>query len=313
MLSRSAAFHATLLALQSRAGRPVRTGVVVGVLFMVVGVSLLPLMNTFAKTLAAEYPLWQVVCARFSGHLLWMSLLFYPSRGMALFKTGRIALQLTRSVIFFVSNALFISALPKVALATASAVMFTTPIIVTALSVPFLGERVGVWRWAAVICGFCGTVIVIQPGTDLFNIGALLVLGSAVCFAFYQLTTRQLTYTESAETLIVYTALVGAFATALLVPAVGRLPDTLWHWICFAAVGLVGGLAQYCIVRALEKAPASVISPIGYAELISATFFGFVVFGDFPPATTWYGALLIIGSGMFIAFREARAKAPGRT
>ncbi|MEM7254302.1 MAG: DMT family transporter [Pseudomonadota bacterium] len=273
---------------------------------MLVGVSLLPLMNTFAKSLASEYPLWQVVFARFTGHLVWMTLLFFPRRGIDLFRTGRPTLQLTRSGIFFVSNAAFISALPTIPLATASAIMFTTPILVTALSVPLLGERVGIYRWGAVLLGFGGTLVIIQPGTELFNFSAVMVLGSAGCFAFYQITTRTLTQTESAETLIIYTALVGAGITLCLLPWVGQWPSSSADMLSFLAVGLVGGLAQYCIVRALERAPASVISPIGYAELVSATLFGLVVFGDFPAATTWYGAALIILSGLAITYRESK-------
>ncbi|MBT6272760.1 MAG: EamA family transporter, partial [Chromatiales bacterium] len=133
---------------------------------MIAGVSLFPVMNSFAKFLTSEFPLWQVTWARFSGHLLITTLVFWPRRGPALYRTKRPWLQLLRSTIFFGSNVCFIGALPFVALATASSIMFTAPLLVTALSVWFLGERVGVWRWSAVGLGLVGALVVIRPGTE---------------------------------------------------------------------------------------------------------------------------------------------------
>ena len=296
-----------------------------GIGFMLLGVSLLPLMNTFAKLLLeAGYAYPQVNWARFTGHLLWMTILFWPREGLiGLFRTRYPSREWLRSGIFFVSNATFIVALAEVPLATASCIMFMTPILVTGLSVPLLGERVGAWRWTAVGIGFLGALVIIRPGLDGFNLAALLVFLSACCFAFYQITTRQLS-DEPSGTLIVYTSLAGAIVTSVYLLSASivdvewlfgfdsalaerlapRLPRDPFHWLYFVGVGLIGGLGQLFVIQALKRAPASVISPLGYAELISATSLGFIVFADFPDPLTWLGALLIIASGLLIAYRE---------
>lgn len=275
---------------------------------MLLAVSLLPAMNAIAKSLALEFPVWQVVWARFLGHLVWMTLLFAPTAGLALFRTANPRVQATRSLVFFGSNALFITALPHVELATASVIMFTTPLIVTALSGPLLGERVGPWRWGAVVVGFAGALVIIRPAGDAFNAWTLLTLASAFCFGFYQIWTRKLATRERPDTLIVYTALVGAVTMTLVAPWFSELPARAGQWVAFAGLGLLGGLAQFFVIKALQHGPASIISPIGYAELLSAVAFGYLVFGNFPGPATWYGAALIVAAGLLIVYRERRSR-----
>ena len=280
-----------------------------GIAYMLLGIVLLPVMNAIAKSLTADYPLTQVVWARFLGHLVWMSLFFGPFLGIALLRTRHTREMVGRSFVFFASNCVFIAALPYIQLATASAIMFTTPLVVVALSVPLLKERVGPWRSAAVVAGFCGALVIIRPGTDVFQPAALLMLLSAVCFAGYQLWTRRLARYERPETLIIYTALAGAIVMSLIAPFTSRPPDDIVDTLKFAAVGLIGGAAQYFIICALQRAPASVVSPIGYAELIAAAAFGYVIFDDLPDRYTWLGAALIVSAGLVVAWRErARRK-----
>ena len=281
-----------------------------GIAFMLLAMLLLPSMNGIAKYLAAEYPMIQVVWARFAGHLAAMVLLFGPRLGLALFRTRRPRLQLLRSTVMFVSNTAFITALPLMQLAIASAVMFTTPLLVTALSVPLLGEKVGWRRWSAILVGFAGTLVIVRPGGEVALTGALLVLLSAACFAFYQILTRRLAAFDSPETTIVYTALVAFLAMSLALPFDYRLPELPWHYLLFAAMGALGGLGQYFVVKALSQAPASVISPFGYGELLTAATIGYLVFGTLPDALTWLGAAIVVASGIYIAVRETRL---GRT
>jgi drug/metabolite transporter (DMT)-like permease len=275
---------------------------------MCLGVSLLPLMNTFAKYLAGEYPLWQVVCARFLGHLVWVSILFVPTVGWALFRPRQPWGQLRRSSVFFLSNLAFISALPFVPLATASAIMFMAPLLVTVLSIPLLGERVGPWRWGAVVLGFIGALIIIRPGSAVFSTGSAMVLVSAACFGVYQVWTRQLSADERPQTQAVFTAVVGAVVATCVLPFVVETPRSWLDVGAFLGIGLVGGLAQFFVIQALQRGPASVISPIGYVELMSAVAFGYAVFGDFPDHATWAGAGLIIVAGIVIALREQRLR-----
>jgi drug/metabolite transporter (DMT)-like permease len=277
---------------------------------MCLAVVLLPTMNAMAKALAHDYPLVQVVWARFAGHLVAMTILFWPKLGPALYRSRRPGLQLGRSAVMFVSNTAFIGGLPLIQLATASAIFFTAPLMVTAMSVPFLGERVGPRRWAAVVVGFVGTLIIVRPGSDVGNLGAVLILISAATFAIYQIMTRKLAAHDRPETTIVYTAFVSVVAMTVALPFDYRLPDDAFDGLLFVAVGALGGLGQYFVIKALSNGPASVISPIGYGELIVATTLGYLVFGAFPDAWTWAGAAVIVGAGLFIAFREGRL---GRT
>ena len=292
-----------------------RETTLVAIAFMVLGASLIPAMNTIAKYLASEYPAWQVVWARFLSHFIWMMLFFLPRRGLSLFRTARPKDQTLRSLIFFVSNACFVTALPFVDLATASLLMFTAPVIVTVLAIPLLGERVGLRRWAAVAVGFAGALVIIRPGSSLFDPWALLVLVSASYYAVYQIWTRRLTLVDSPETQIVYTAAAGAVLTTLTIPWFAIAPDSFLDLAAFAGVGLVGAMAHLCIVQALKRAPASTVSPIGYFELVTAVLFGFVVFGELPDAATWAGAALIVGSGAWIVLRgsgRVSVPPPGR-
>ena len=275
-----------------------------GIAYMVIGVSLIPMMNAVAKSLSAEYPITQVVWARFLGHLLWMALFFGPVVGAALLRTNRPREMLGRSLVFFGSNFLFIVALPHVQLASASAIMFTTPLIVVALSVPLLGERVGPWRSAAVVAGFCGVVVIVRPGTGVFHPAAILMLSASVCFALYQIWTRRLARYERPETLIIYTALVGSVVMTLVAPWSARPPEDFADMLRFAGIGLLGGAAQYLIIRALQRAPASVVSPLGYSELIGAVALGYLLFGDLPDRYTWLGSAIIIASGLLVVYRE---------
>ena len=286
---------------------PSRETTLVAIAFMVLGASLIPAMNALAKYLAGDYPAWQVVWARFLGHFIWMMLFFWPRRGIWLLRTARPTAQAMRSLIFFIANVCFITALPFVDLATASAVMFTAPIIVTALAVPLLRERVGLRRWAAVAVGFAGALVIIRPASDLFDPWALLVLVSAAYYAVYQIWTRQLAPVDSPETLIVYTAAVGALLTTVAFPWFARSPDSIGDLLAFAGLGLVGALAHLCIIQALKRAPVSTVSPIGYFELVTAVLFGYVVFGNLPDSATWAGAALIVASGAWIAFRGRRS------
>ncbi len=291
------------------AGVPAGDGgaaVLKGIGFMCLAVLLLPTMNAMAKMLAHDYPLVQVVWARFAGHLVAMTILFWPKLGPGLFRSRRPRLQLGRSAVMFVSNTAFIGGLPLIQLATASAIMFTAPLLVTAMSVPFLGERVGPRRWAAVLVGFAGILIIVRPGGDVGNLGALLILISATTFAIYQIMTRKLAAHDAPETTIVYTAFVAAAAMSVALPFDYRLPDSAFDTLLFVLVGALGGLGQYFVIKALSNGPASVISPIGYGELIVATSLGYLVFGAFPDGWTWVGAAIIVASGLYIAIREGR-------
>ena len=302
---------------QSSNAASARRTVLRGIQYMCLAVLLMPVMNAIAKGLTIDYPLVQVVWARFTGHFVCMTLLFWPGRGWRLFASARPSLQLARSGIMFASNGCYIAALSTVALATASAIMFTAPLMVTVLSVLLLGERVGARRWTAIVAGFSGALIIIRPGLggsgfDATGLGILLLLTSAAAFALYQVLTRMLADRDPPETMIVYAALIAALVMTCVVPFHFVTPLSLRDGLLFAALGVIGGFTQYFVAKALNSAPASVVSPYGYGELLVAAMLGYAVFGDFPDRWTWLGAAVIAASGLYIAYREGALARPGR-
>ncbi len=279
-----------------------------GILLMCAGVSLFPFMNTAVKLLDAGYPVAEIVWARFTGHLLFMLVVFLPQHGWSLLHTRRPAVQIARSLLMLVSNLVFVIAIAVVPLATASAIGFTAPLIVTALSVPLLGESVGWRRWSAVVVGFIGALLVIRPGSGFDDPNVLLLLVSALAYALYQIATRWVGRYDDAATGIIFSALLGSLVMSFVLPFVFVLPRTLWDGVLFCCLGLFGGVGHYLIIRAFQLGPAAVMAPLGYVELVGTATLGYLIFGNFPDPWTWAGAAVIIGSGLYIASRERQRR-----
>jgi len=275
---------------------------------MCAGVSMFPFLNAAVKLLALDYPVAEIVWARFTGHLIIMLVVFLPHYGRALFRTMGPGVQIGRSVLMRASHLVFVTAIGRVPLATASAIGFTAPLIVTALSVPLLHENVGWRRWSAVFLGFIGAVIVIRPGGGFHDPAVLLLLASSGAYALYQIATRWISAYDSAATGIVFAALLGSLAMSLVLPFVLVLPRTPLDLLLFCSLGLFGGGGHYLLIRAFHLAPASVMAPLGYLELVGAVTLGYLVFGNFPDLWTWVGAGIIIASGVYIALREQKRR-----
>jgi drug/metabolite transporter (DMT)-like permease len=276
---------------------------------MCAGVAMFPFMNAAVKLLGARYPVPEIVWARFTGHLAVMLLVFLPQYGWRLLATRRPAVQIGRSLAMLASNALFVMAISRVPLATASAIGFTSPLIVTALSVPLLHESVGIRRWSAVMIGFAGALLVIRPGSGLHDRAVLLLLLGSAAYALYQIATRWVSFYDGAATGIVFTALLGSLAMSCFLPFVFVWPHGALDLALFASLGLLGGAGHYLVIRAFHSGPAAVIAPLGYIELIGTTTLGYVIFGNFPDLWTWVGAAVIIASGLYIAVRERKRRA----
>ena len=279
-----------------------------GILLMCAGVSLFPLMNAMMKLLTQRYPVFEIVWARFTGHLVVMLIVFWPRYGRRLIATRRPLVQLARSLLMLVSNGVFVMAIGKVPLATASAIGFTSPLIVTALSVPLLREQVGWRRWSAVVVGFAGALLIIRPGHALADPAVLLLLFSSGAYALYQIATRWVMAHDSPATGIIFAALIGSLGTSLVLPFVFVMPRSLFDLALFLSLGCLGGLGHFLVIKAFQAAPAAVIAPLGYVELLGTAILGLLIFGNFPDALTWVGALIIIASGLYIAMRERRRK-----
>lgn len=274
------------------------------ILLMCAGVSLFPFMNATVKLLTVHYPAAQITWARFTGHLIVMLVVFLPRYRWSLLRTRKPTVQMARSVLMLASNLVFVMAIRHVPLATASAIGFTSPLIVTALSVPLLRETVGWRHWGAVLVGFAGALLVIRPGRGLGDPAVLLLLLSSATYAVYQIATRWVSRYDNAATGIIFSALFGSIAMSLPMPFVFVMPRTVLDGLLFCCLGLLGGFGHYLVIGAFQRGRAAVIAPFGYVELIGSTALGYLIFDHFPDVWTGLGAGVIIGSGIYIALLE---------
>ena len=273
-----------------------------GIAWMLLVMMMFASMDALAKYLTQFYPVPQVVWARYSAHVLLLSLLL-NRRLPALMVTRHLKLQLVRSLLLFVTTGLFFTGLSYLALVEASAIMFLSPLIVTALAAPLLGEKIGVRRWAGVAVGFVGALVIIRPGSDSLHWAAIFPLAAACTYALYQVATRRLGHADSAITTLCYSALSGAVVMTLVVPFVFKVPDLADAGLMLL-LGTIGGLGHFALIKSLQAAPVSVVAPFGYTSLIWSTSLGYLVFADLPDRWTLLGAFIIITSGLYVWHRE---------
>lgn len=285
-----------------------RENIAAGIGWMLLTTFLFIAMDALGKYLMQSYSTPQVMWARFFFHLLLAMAIMGPGLLTGL-RSGRLKLQLARSVLLLLTTAMFFTGLRTVPLATAATIMFLTPLVVTVLSIPLLGEKVGPRRLASVLVGFAGALVIVRPGFGEVSIGMLLVLGASLSNSLYQLVTRQVRHYDGPNTTLFYTALAGTVVFSAVAPWDWRPPQGT-DWLLFVAMGVFGAISQLCLIRAFRLAPAAVVSPLSYTGLIWATLFGFVVFYDLPDAWTLAGAALIVGSGLYVFHRERTLALP---
>lgn len=274
-----------------------------GVLFMCLASSFFPAMNGLAKLMSRDYSSEQVVWARTLSHLIFVLLLFMPKAGIGLLRTRRLGVQLLRGCMLIASTFLFFSAIKFVPIAQAASISFTAPLIVVLLAGPMLGERATMPRVLAVLAGFVGVLIVIRPGAAVFQWASLLIVGSATCYAIYQLLTRRVAGFDAPETSVVYSALLGSVLMSAIVPFSWRTPASLLDVVLLASLGVLGGLGHYCVARGLTYAAANFLSPFQYWQMIGSVMVGYWMFGEVPDAYTWFGSALIIAAGIYVGVR----------
>ena len=285
-----------------------------GIALMSVAMLLVPMMDVTAKYLTETQPPLQIALARFAFQMVFALLTAAIGPGLSALQARRLWPHLLRG--FFLSGATvcFFTAVATMPVADAIAIFFVEPMILTVLSALVLKEQVGPRRWMAVLVGLAGAAIIIRPGFETFGLTALLPLGAALLFALYLVITRKLSG-EGGMLCVQFTAGLGGvmllgtlFVAANIAgyePAEAVMPD-LPGWGLLALVGALSFFAHGLIVQAFAAAPASVLAPFNYLEIVSATVFGYLVFGDFPDGPTWIGIALIVGSGIYIAHRENR-------
>lgn len=276
---------------------------VMAVALILVAMAVVPCMDGIAKYLSRDYSVVQIVWARYFFHLLLLFPLLLLRFPLAVLRPKRTALQILRGGLLLLSTIFFFAAISVIPLADAIALVFISPLVVTALSPFFLAERVGIHRFGAVILGMGGALIVLRPGQHAFESAALLAVAAGVVYACYTILTRKLSGSAPALVTLGYTALFGAVSVSLVVPFFWRNPD-LTGWLLMAAMGVVAAVGHYFVIKAFELAPASFLAPFGYSEIVMTTIIGYAVFGDFPDYMTWVGIVIIIVSGVYITWRE---------
>ena len=287
------------------AEKPKNGDIIRAILFMIVAVNIFPFMNVAAKYLTDDYPIEQILWARYFGHFLFVIIMFMPKMGLALFKVAKPKVHIIRSCLIFISTVCFFGSLQWIDVPTASAINFTSPLLVTAFAVPFLGEVVGIRRWTAVVIGLCGALIIIRPGGESMHPAMLLVVGTSASYAAYQIFTRKFSATISPEASILYFALVGTVITTAVVPFYFVMPHSWIDAGLFFAIGAMGGFGHYMVIKALQAGEASVLSPFNYVQLVMATLLTYLVYDTLPDQWTVIGAVIIVGSGLYITYREA--------
>lgn len=269
---------------------------------VIAAVTLFSISDVLAKSLSQELPTLEITWLRyltFSGVAVVLSL----RRGPSAFRAGRPGLQVLRGVTLLGSATLFILGLSRLGVAEATAVSFVTPAFITALSIPLLGEAVHVRRWTAVLVGLAGVLIVLRPGGEAFQPAALFPLGSALCGAVMVIITRKIGPQEGVETTLVWSALIGLILLSASSPLWWE-PIPAARLAAAAALGVCYAAGQYLLVVAYTRAQASMLAPFTYAQLLSATLLGYLVFGRVPDAMTLAGMGVILLSGAYTLYRE---------
>lgn len=295
-----------------------------GVGFLVLGMLIFSLQDIAVKWIGGSYPVLEIVTFR-SFVALPLTLLFFRFEGGRGWPTTRRPkLEIIRGLCYFLSYTTYFMGLAALPLAEIAAIKFSGPLMITLLSVVWLGETVGPRRWLALLVGFMGVLLIVQPGSASFNLGSIFILFSVLFYAVSAILTRKLQTTDSSATMAYFSSLVYMVATLILAPLliyVGDMPNahpsiaflfhawttpSLFDLVIMSGLGLVWAGGMYCIARAYSLALASVVAPFEYIALPINIMWGFVIWRNLPTMMTLAGAALTLASGLYIFFRERR-------
>jgi drug/metabolite transporter (DMT)-like permease len=276
------------------------------VLMIVGAVACFSVLDGVIKSLSTRHPVPLLVWARWGFQVLAMLLWLAPKMGTGMLRTRHLRMQLLRGVLLVGSSLFFMTALSHLPLADATALNYTTPTIVIILAIVFLGERLTPARLAFVVAGLAGMLMIVQPGAEIFKGTSLFALGSAGCYALYQITTRMVAADDPRVSLF-YPALIGTLLMTFVWPCFGSRIDVAWTDVAWlAGIGVLGTIGHFLLILAFQRAPASALTPFTYIQVVFATLIGWLVYGDFPGALTLSGMALIAGSGLLLTWHERR-------
>jgi len=274
-----------------------------GIFLMCCALVCFALLDSTGKWLGRHVPVWEVVWSRYVGSTVLMLIVANPWRIAGTVKTQRPFLQSTRALLLFGSTALNFLALRTLQLADTMAIAFALPLVVSLLAGPILGEWVGPRRLIAICVGFVGVLVVVRPGYAL-QPGMVYSIAGLFCYAFYNMLTRMISATDPATTSNFFSAISGWVILSPFLPFFWVWPEHIGVWLGLAATGFFGGFGHYLLIIAHGRAPAAVLAPYVYTQIVWMTALGYLVFGDVPGLTTAIGAIIVVMSGLYLFYRE---------
>ena len=273
------------------------------IIFNLLAWVMLPIMDGFAKYLSADLPVLQITWARYFFTVAFtLPFMFFFFRKNLVW-TEKPKLQFIRGLILLTANICFFYAISVISLAKALTLAFVAPLIVTAFSPVFLGEKVGFRRWSAVIIGFIGSLVVIRPGFVEINLASFAALGTGIMYGFYLIITRKLSTSDNPLLTLLLTGVVGAVIISCVMPFIWVQPTTS-QWSMMAAIGVFACIGHLFLILSLKYADASKLAPFSYFEIVTNIIIGYYFFSDFPDSWTFLGLAIIVMSGIYIYQRE---------
>jgi drug/metabolite transporter (DMT)-like permease len=282
-----------------------------GILMAIIATISYALGDAISKYLVRDYPVLMVAWARYAIPCALLLAIFLPRRGARMLRTGYPAVQLARGVLLTTGSILVLLAYRVMPMAEAQSIAFIHPLLLMLLAVLFLGEKATAVGWVAVFLGFSGVLVIVRPGGGLFTPAALLPLCLALTYSSYQMFTRVIATKESSVNSLFYILAIGTLSLGAGLPFLWVTPIGN-SVLLFALLGLVSGIGHFSNIKALEYAPASMLAPFAYVQLLWVTILGAWIFGDFPDAITLCGMLIVIAGGLIaVAFRRKPSVAGG--
>ena len=263
------------------------------------------LLDCTAKWLNHSIPAMQTTWARYMSNVVLVFAVLNPWTKPGVSRTVRPGLQVVRSLLLFGSTAANFFALQYLQLAQTISIAFATPLLVALLAGPILGERVGVHRYLAIVVGFMGVLVVTRPGFGMHP-AILMCMLSVTCYAFYNIATRKLAAYDPPHTTLFYSGLGGVVILTPFLPLLWSAPPSALVWVGMVMTGVLGGFGHFLLILAHQRAPAAVLSPFIYTQLLWMIGLGYFVFADVPDRYTVVGSLIVVASGLYLLLRERR-------
>jgi drug/metabolite transporter (DMT)-like permease len=281
----------------------------IGIGLMCAALFTFSMLDATAKWLSHTLPTLEIVWMRYAVNMLLVSVFLNNRSKPGVYRSKKPWLQASRSMLLFGSTLLNFLAVRYLQLAESMSIVFSVPLMVALFSVPILGERIGAHRIGAIIIGFTGVLVVTRPGIGGFQPAMIFSICGSVCYAFYAITTRMLASHDPPETTTIYSGLAGLICTTPILPFIWQTPQTALEWGLLVSTGVYGGFGHFLMILAHQRAPAAILSPFIYTQIVWMTALGYGVFSDVPDHYMVAGAMIVIASGLYLLSRERLRRA----